>query len=40
MTALMAACKGGHLDIVQYLVFKEGVDVNAKDNVSYHSYDS
>ena len=31
----MSACKGGHLGVVDYLV-TEGVDVNAKDNVSSH----
>jgi len=34
MTTLMAACKGGHLDIVEYLIADKRVDVNATDNVS------
>jgi ankyrin repeat protein len=31
----MSACKGGHLEVVDYLI-ADGVDVNAKDNVSSH----
>ena len=31
----MSACKGGHLEVVDYLV-AEGVDVNTKDDVSSH----
>ena len=33
-TALMGACAGGHLSVAQYLVDR-GVDINAKDHVSY-----
>jgi len=29
----MSACKGGHLEVVDYLL-AEGVDVNAMNNVS------
>jgi ankyrin repeat protein len=31
----MSACKGGHLEVVNYLV-AEGVDVNAMNKVSSH----
>ena len=32
-TALMLACKGGHISVVQYLE-AQGADVNVKDGVS------
>ena len=36
MTALMGACKGGHLSVVEELLKNRGAYVNAKDNVRYH----
>ena len=35
MTALMGACEGGHLSVVEELVENRGADIDAKDNVSY-----
>jgi ankyrin repeat protein len=34
-TALMGACAGGHLSVVNYLVDR-GADIDATDNVSYN----
>ena len=36
MTALMGACKEGHLSVVEELV-NRGADIDAKDDVSYHT---
>ena len=35
MTALMRAANGGHTDIVQYLIERTTVQVNATNNVSH-----
>ena len=35
ITALVVACKEGHLLVVKELVENRGADVNAKDNVRY-----
>ena len=36
MTALMGACEGGHLSVVEELVENRGADIDAKDNVRYY----